>query len=245
MPSGMTTIAALTEDYPDATAKIQDLVVMGANICDDKVIYPPDVAAPVQETNAACDPTAANFIFSKEGPGKNFYVMPVGPGQGTIDGEYYQRVVQAAESGTCPSAAALLEMYFEWSEQASADDTILTHAEAIAYDPLEASALRYDPTAVFFAAQLLTKQDKTDDHVTHVEIPGLWFDDDAYTHIPNEFMLSDAVSDVCPTLTDLEFDLDDITDRRPLIVAIGYENSERHQAFLDDMADALSFNRDL
>ena len=65
----------------------------------------------------------------------NIYVMPVGPGQDTIDGEYYERIVRAAKSGTCPGAAALLEFYFEWSKQARNDTSILTHSEAMAYDP--------------------------------------------------------------------------------------------------------------
>lgn len=49
---GMTTIAALTKQYPDEAAKIQDMIVMGTNICDEKEIYT-DFMAPVQETNVA------------------------------------------------------------------------------------------------------------------------------------------------------------------------------------------------
>lgn len=61
--------------------------------------------------------------------------MPVGPGQDTLDGPEYQRIIRAAESSTCPGADALLELYFAWSEAARADETILTHGEAVAYDP--------------------------------------------------------------------------------------------------------------
>lgn len=96
---GMTTVAALTEEYPEAATKVKDLVVMGTNICDEMVIYVPDIMAPVQETNVACDPTAANMVFSKDGPGKDLYVMPVGPGHDSIEGERYQRIIKAAESG--------------------------------------------------------------------------------------------------------------------------------------------------
>lgn len=49
---GMTTVAALTQEYPEAAAKIKDMVVMGANVCGEKEIYE-KVYAPVQETNAA------------------------------------------------------------------------------------------------------------------------------------------------------------------------------------------------
>ena len=192
-----------------------------------------------------CDPTAANFIFSKEGPGKNLYVMPVGPGQDTIDGEPYQRIIKAAEDDTCPGASALLELYFEWSKQARADEDILTHYEAIEFDPKVSSALRYDPTCILFAAQLLTKEDASDDYVTKVKMPGLWFDDDAYTHIVDDFTLADPVSDACPTLTDLRFDSNVINGRRPLTAAIGYRSSESRDEFVDVMADALSCARNL
>ena len=182
--------------------------------------------------------------MSKDGPGENLYVMPVGPGQDVIDGEPYQRIIRAAESGTCPGASALLDFYFEWSKQARADTTVLTHYEAIAYDPKISSALRYDPTCVLFAAQLLTAEDKTDDYVTHVEVQGIWFDDEAFTYVPQTLDLADPVSDVCPTLTELRFDHEeDVTDRRPAVVAIGYDSPEEHSKFVDEMATALACGR--
>ena len=108
------------------------------------------------------------------------------------------------------------------------------------------SALRYDPTCILFASQLLSSEDKSDDYVTHVEIPGLWFDDKGYTHLPLDFTLgSGPVSDVCPTLTDLRFDLDTITDRRPVKVATGYASSDSRDEFVQVMADALSCAREL
>lgn len=241
---GMTTVAALTQEYPEAAARIKDMVVMGANVCGEKEIYD-RVWAPVQETNVACDPTAANFVFSRDGPGQNLYVMPVGPGQDTIDGRPYQKIVQAAESSKCPGAAALLDFYFEWSKQARADETVLTHYEAVAYDPQVSSALRYDPTAVLYAAQLLTEDDETDDLVVDIEVPGILFDDEAFTHITDTLDLADPVSDVCPTLTELRFSHDNVSDRRKATVAIGYGSLEQQDEFLDMMADALACRREI
>lgn len=186
---GMTSLATLTKEYPEATGKIEDLIVMAANICSDLEIYP-FVRAPAQETNAAADPEAANFIFSQDGPGKNFYIMPVDPGQGTIEGEHYEQIIEAAESDDCPGATALIDFYSEWNKQARADETILTHFEAIEYDPKVSSALRYDPTCVLYAAQLLTQGEEEDDFVTTEIIPAIWFDDDAYTYIEEGFELA-------------------------------------------------------
>lgn len=171
---GLTTVHTLAMDYPKAMQKVKDMIVMAANICGEKEIYD-RVWAPVQETNVACDPTAANFVFSEDGPGDTLYVMPVGPGQDTIDGEPYQQIVKAHASGTCPGAEALLEFYFAWSEAARADDTILTHQEAMDYDPNVSSALRYDPTCIMMASQIFTTEDTSDDYVVIEEIPGgIW-----------------------------------------------------------------------
>lgn len=171
--------------------------------------------------------------------------MPVGPGQDTLDGEPYQRIIQAANSGTCPGASALIDFYFEWSKQARANESLLTHAEAIAFDPQESSALRYDPTCVLYAAQILTKADKSDDYMAHIEIPGLWFDDEAWTYVSDSFQIEEPISDVCPSLSDKLFDDDDITDRRPLTAAIGYRSDDHSDQFIETMADALSCARDV
>ena len=99
---------------------------------------------------------------------------------------------------------------------------------------------RYDPTCVLYAGQLMTANDATDDYVTHVEMPGIWFDNDAFTHISGAFDLADPVSDVCPTLTDLRYKPEDITDRRPVMVAIGYDSLQEKEKFIDKMANILA-----
>lgn len=61
---GMSTIAALTKDYPEAADKIEDMVVMGTNICGDMMIYT-GVMAPVQETNVAVSQGYMLFLCTK------------------------------------------------------------------------------------------------------------------------------------------------------------------------------------
>lgn len=84
-------------------------------------------------------------------------------------------IIDAASNEECPGANALLEFYFEWTAAARTDSALLAHGEAMAYDPNESSASRYDPTCNLMVNQVLTIEDTIDDLVTLKEIPtGLW-----------------------------------------------------------------------
>ena len=57
---GQSSLRALIEQYPEAAAKIDTVIVMAGNWCADFEPYP-GVMAPTDETNIGCDPAAANL----------------------------------------------------------------------------------------------------------------------------------------------------------------------------------------
>jgi inosine-uridine nucleoside N-ribohydrolase len=61
-----TSVRALKEQFPEAAEKIDMMVVMGSNFCDE---YEPYVGVPalVQETNTACDPESMDIMSSVDG----------------------------------------------------------------------------------------------------------------------------------------------------------------------------------
>ena len=57
---GQSSLRTLIEEYPEAAAMIDTVIVMAGNWCADFEPYP-DVMAPTDETNIGCDPAAANL----------------------------------------------------------------------------------------------------------------------------------------------------------------------------------------
>ena len=168
---GQSSLMALMEDYPEAAAKIDTLVVMAGNFCGDFEPYP-DVMAPTDETNIGCDPIAANYVLDANNgiQFKNVYYVPVVMAA-EIGGEDYKIFVDAANSGTVPSASATLEWYKIWSDASRLDDTLLVHLEAMTYDPVSESTPQFDPAAVMLILELLDDE-SCDDRVEIVEVPG-------------------------------------------------------------------------
>jgi len=86
-----------TLKLPEASDKFSTLVVMGGNWCADFQPYP-DVDAPTDETNIACDPAAANaLVDSNFSPFDKIYYVPVVVADEI--GEDYIKIVEAANSG--------------------------------------------------------------------------------------------------------------------------------------------------
>jgi Inosine-uridine preferring nucleoside hydrolase len=149
----------LIDKYPGAAAKIDTLVVMGGNFCVGYEPYP-DVMAPTDETNIACDPASANFVLDgAKNPITNIYYVPVEMAD-AIGGDDYLKNVAAAN----PGAAATLDFYRAWSKAGRADAALLIHLEALAYDPETESSPQFDPCAIMLTLELLDDH-RCQDHV--------------------------------------------------------------------------------
>jgi len=210
------------------------MVVMGGNFCDEYEPYV-GVPAPVQETNAACDPEAMDIITSVDGVGKNLFFTPVAIND-ELKQEDYALVVAAAEAGA-PGPKAIIDFYRAWSEAARADPSLLVHAEAMAFDPETESPPLWDPAAVMMAIQLLTV-DESDDWLDLYEVPGVDFNSSAYTILPQSFNPAD-LPEACPSLVDAKFNLAE-ENKRPAMVALGFTSAEAKQDFYQEMARRLA-----
>lgn len=159
MVGGQSSVQALlVEMYPAAADKISTLIVMGGNWCSDFQPYP-DVDAPTDETNIACDPGAANFVLdSTYSPFDKIYYVPVVVAD-EIGGEDYMKFVAAANSGEV-GAAATLEFYKARSEAERADPSLLIYLEAMTYDTETESTPQFDACAVMLALELLDDKNR-------------------------------------------------------------------------------------
>lgn len=155
------TVKTLVKSYPEAANKIDTLIIMGGDWCAGYEPYP-DVLAPVDETNIACDPAAANDILDASiSPFNHIYYVPVVMAD-EIGGADYMKIVEAAESEANVGAAAMLDFYRAWSEPGRADPSLLIHLEAMEYDPETESVPQFDPCAVMLALELLATEDCED-----------------------------------------------------------------------------------
>jgi len=128
----VTSVRALQERFPDAAKQIDVMVVMGSNFCDEYEPYV-GIPAPVQETNAACDPGAMDIISSVDGVGNKLYFTPVLINDALHDDDY-AKVVAAAEAGAA-GPKAIIDFYKAWSEAGRANPDLLIYEEALKFDP--------------------------------------------------------------------------------------------------------------
>jgi inosine-uridine nucleoside N-ribohydrolase len=94
---GQTSLRDFIQQYPEAAAKLDTLVVMGGNWCAGFDPYP-GVTAPTDETNIGCDPMAANDVLESDTTQfTKIYYVPVEMAD-VIGNEDYSLIVQAAEA---------------------------------------------------------------------------------------------------------------------------------------------------
>lgn len=229
-------VRVLQERFPEAAKQIDMMVVMGANFCDEFSPYV-GVPAPVQETNAACDPEAMDIISSADGVGNKLYFTPVLINDALYQDDY-AKVVAAAESGAA-GPKAIIDFYKAWSDAGRADPTLLIYAEAMAFDPQMESPPLWDPSAVMMAIQLLTL-DTSDDWLELYEVPGVDFNSSAFTILPESFQPTE-LPDQCPSLVDAKFTLAD-ENKRPATVALGFVSDEAKEKFYQEMARRMALN---
>jgi inosine-uridine nucleoside N-ribohydrolase len=229
-----TSVRALKEQFPEAAEKIDMMVVMGSNFCDEYEPYV-GVPAPVQETNTACDPESMDIMSSVDGVGKNLFFTPVAINDALYQDDY-AKVLQAANEGV-PGPKAMIDFYKAWSEAGRADDSLLIYAEAMAFDPEKESPPLWDPAAVMMAIQLLT-EDTSDDYLDIYDVQGVDFDSSAYTLLPESFNVTD-LPDSCPSLVDAKFTLSE-ENKRPAKVALGFTSTEAKEKFYREMARRMA-----
>ena len=99
----------------------------------------------------------------------NVYYVPVVMAD-EIGGEDYKIFVDATEENA--AANATLTWYKIWSEAGRADENLLVHAEAMAYDPDTESTPQFDPVAVMLVLELLVDDC---DRMSLVEFDGIHF----------------------------------------------------------------------
>ena len=87
-----------------------------------------------------------------------------------IGGDDYKIFVDATSTNS--AASATLTWYKIWSEAGRADDSLLIHAEAMAYDPDTESTPQFDPVAVMLMLELLVDEC---DRMTLFEMEGIHF----------------------------------------------------------------------
>ena len=245
---GQTTLKALIDDYPEAASKISTLIVMGGNWCAGFDPYP-DVPAPTDETNIACDPSSANAILNRDFVQfEQIYYVPVVVAD-IIQGEDYMKIVEAAETGANAGAAAIIEFYKAWSIAGRADNSTLIHAEANKYDPATQSTPQFDACAVMLALELLDDEScedrmslfDFDDGVHFVEFgddsePGV-----ALSLIPEGIAEKIELPDQCPTLTPWSFDPEETSENdSPVKVALGFKSQDAKNSFYTEMAERMA-----
>jgi inosine-uridine nucleoside N-ribohydrolase len=250
---GLSSVQALVENYPDAASKISTLVIMGGNWCANFQPYP-DVDAPTDETNIACDPSAANFVIdSTVSPFENVYFVPVAVAD-EIGGDDYMKIVQAANDESDLGAKATIDFYKAWSAAGRADPTLLIHLEAMAYDPETESTPMFDPCAVMLVLELL---DDCEDRLSLFEFnAGVHFleaDDDglkpfpeaprsAFSLLPiSHGVMADELPAECPALTEFTFDPAKTPENdKPVTIALGFTSQAAKDSFYGEMAERMA-----
>ena len=250
---GLSSVQALVQDYPEAASKISTLVVMGGNWCINFQPYP-DVDAPTDETNIACDPSAANFVVDANvSPFEKVYFVPVAVAD-EIGGEDYVKIVQAANDESDLGAKATIDFYKAWSAAGRADPNLLIHLEALTYDPETESTPMFDPCAVMLILELL---DDCEDRLSLYEFPaGVHFleaDDEGLKPFPeaprSAFSLlpishgvsADDLPAQCPALTEFTFDPAETPENEmPVTVALGFKSQEAKESFYGEMAERMA-----
>ncbi|CAJ1959076.1 unnamed protein product [Cylindrotheca closterium] len=245
---GQSSLRALIEAYPEAAAKIDTVIVMAGNWCADFEPYP-DVMAPTDETNIGCDPAAANFVLDGNNiQFNNVYYVPVVMAD-EIGGDDYKVFVDATETNA--AANATLTWYKIWSAAGRADENLLVHAEAMAYDPDTESTPQFDPVAVMLALELLVDDC---DRMTLFEMEGIHFfeaDDEGLQPFPNAprsaFSLHTGIPDTatlpaeCPNITSFTFNVTDTPEMEyPVQVALGFNSPADKAAVYADMARRMA-----
>lgn len=248
---GQSTVRSLIEMYPEAAAKIDTLIVMAGNFCADFEPYP-FVLAPTDETNIGCDPAAANFVLDGNvSPFNTVYYTPVVVAD-EIGGPDYIKIVEAAESGADPGAAATLEFYRAWSAAGRANPDLLIHAEANTYDPETESTPQFDPCAIMLALDVLADCDGPSRLATY-DIGAVHFLEAgetlmqgngtaiaAFSLLPDMFEI-DVLPSQCPSLTPFTFDPASTPEEElPVTVALGYTSPEAKASFYADMAARMA-----
>lgn len=247
--TGQSTLKALIDSYPLAASKIDTLIVMGGDWCSGFEPYP-DVLSPVDETNIACDPTAANHILDASiSPFSHIYYVPVVLAD-KIAGKEYMKIVDAAKSGRNAGAAATMEFYYAWSAAGRANSSLLVHLEAEEYDPETESVPQFDACAVMLALELLDDK-KCEDRIELFKFRAVHFYEAGegvpYPGKPRTGFSLHAdeeiadLPDQCPSLTPFTFEPENTTETElPVLVALGYKSTKAKTSFFADMAARMS-----
>jgi len=214
----------------------------------------PDVAAPTDETNIACDPVAANFVLDgRTSPFDNIYYVPVVVAD-EIAGADYIKIVESANAGTDLGARALLDFYKTWSAAGRANENLLIHLEAMTYDPETESTPQFDACAVMLALQLL--DENTEERLVLFDVEGVHFLESndtglapfpetprsAFSLLPEGFeIVQGSLPEVCPNLTEFVFDPDETPEQElPVKVALGFASAEAKASFYAEMAERMA-----
>eukprot|EP00980_Cylindrotheca_fusiformis_P030231 scaffold24574_cov157-Cylindrotheca_fusiformis.AAC.3 len=253
---GQTTLKALIENYPEAAAKIDTLIVMAGNWCADFEPYP-GVMAPTDETNIGCDPGAANYVLDANNTKFNHvYYVPVVVAD-VIGGADYEIFTTAATSDDPEvydaAANATLEWYKIWSNASRANEDLLVYEEAMTYDPATESTPQFDPVAVMLMLEMLS--DSCDEsRFSLIEMDGIHFyepGDDGLQDFPaaprSAFSMHTGVDDAsllpdqCPNITSFTFNVTDTPEEEyPVQIALGFVSWEAKAAVYGDMAKRMA-----
>ena len=248
---GQSSLRTLVETYPDAMMKIDTLMIMGGNWCGGYEPYP-DVLAPTDETNIACDPSAANAVLNSDVVKfKNVFYTPVEAAD-EIGGTDYERFVASAESGTSSSATATLDFYKAWSTAGRADPALLIHLEAMTYDPETESTPQFDPCAIMVGIELITLKESCDKLSAMYDFKAVHFleagEGESFPASPRSGFslytgedLGELPTDQCPMLTNFTFDPDETPENEvPVKITLGYTSPEAKARFFANMATRMA-----
>jgi inosine-uridine nucleoside N-ribohydrolase len=252
---GQTSLRRMIEEFPDAAAKIDTLVIMGGNFCSDFEPYP-GVVAPTDETNIGCDPAAANVVLDDNvNPIPNIYYVPVAMAD-EIGGLDYADIVTSAETGSDLGAKGTIDFYKAWSAAGRADSKLLIHEEALAYDPATESTPQFDACAIMVAMELLDDSQNCDDSAVLFTTKAHFLEAGegvafpaqprpAFSLLEASFALAEdqLLPSQCPSLTDYTFHEEETPEKEKTIwVALGYASEQAKAAFFEEMAQRMAGN---
>lgn len=251
---GLSSVQALVgEKYPDAASKIFTLVIMGGNWCVNVQPYP-DVDAPTDETNIACDPSAADVVLdSVVSPFENLYIVPVAVAN-EIGGEDYMKIVQAANDESDLGTKVTLDFYKARSAAGRANPNLLIHLEALTYDPETESTPMFDPCVVMLVLELLDDyEDRSSLFKFNAGVYFLEADDEglkpfpesphsAFSLLPiSHGVMADDLPAQCPALTEFTFNPSESPEsEKPVTIALGFISQAAKESFYGEMAERMA-----
>jgi hypothetical protein len=197
---------------------------------------------------------AANILLDKRyNPVPNIYYVPVEVAA-EIGGDDYKKIVASTNLG----AQTTIDFYRDWSAAARADPEVLTHLEALEYDPETESTPQFDACAVMLALQLLQPK-QCEDRLSLYPFEAVRFlepgEGETFPDKPRNSFSTYDINDkhifkdkpipknTCPALTPYTFNSTETkSQEKPVQIALGYKNRRAKKEFFMVMAERMAGN---